>query len=96
MTTRRWLIVVAAIALMLGSGAEGVREWERRARYLEAAAYHADQQQLAHQMSAAAPDETFLQESETHHAMLRRKYERAASRPWEVIPIDAAIGSIPY
>ena len=87
MTTRRWMISIASIALVLGGGLEARRLWLRRAIYLKEAAYHAYQERIAHQMGVIHPlGRGEMKEVELREAARRRVFERAAARPWEIVP----------
>ncbi|MHB1557700.1 MAG: hypothetical protein ACYC61_09490 [Isosphaeraceae bacterium] len=92
MTTRRWMIAVAAVALLLGLVAETAR---RRSHYLRLAAHH---QELSRRngsifgggvMIRSNPmtrksDMTSLPKIE-HHERLAEKYRLAACFPWRTL-----------
>jgi hypothetical protein len=104
MTTRRWLIAVAAIALLIGGGV-----WlkQRRDYFLSLAQSH--QREVA---SSTARGEALksrlgsksgmtieeimnlhrdydrMMDRAEHHASLARKYERAARYPWLLVEPD--------
>jgi hypothetical protein len=81
------MIAIASIALVLGTGLEARRLWLRRAFYLKEAAYHASQEQIAHQMGVMHRHARYEMEQEAaREAVRRRRFERAASRPWEMVP----------
>lgn len=86
MTTRRWLIVVALVALALG--AETLRE--RRQMYLSEADMHAfwerrfDPQFVGDWFGPGLNDAR----RQRYHGRLRLKYERAARSPWLLVAPD--------
>jgi hypothetical protein len=102
MTTRRWMLAVAAIELMIGGG---VLLKQRRDYFLSLAQSH--RKEVA---SSTARVKSLMSRSGTaglaieevmrlhhdydrmmdradHHASLARKYERAARYPW--LPVEA-------
>lgn len=91
LTTRRLMYVVAAVALVLG----GERWWRHYQSCSQVAMRHdAAARTWSHYATSGVPayaaggvaaDPTAMIE---HEDRLRRKYERAAFRPWEPIPPD--------
>jgi hypothetical protein len=86
MTTRRWTLVIASVALLLGAE----RLAERRAYFLgraEAEASRADD--LINGCMCLKEEycvEGFPERLTAHYLSLARKYERAARRPW--LPVE--------
>jgi hypothetical protein len=100
MTTRRWMIAVAIVAIGLGAwilgarsrayavqaGNHGYREFMCR---LAIRAYEANPRGVT--VSGPEPVEVIIDRSRRltgHYAALKRKYERAASRPWLPVAPD--------
>lgn len=80
MTTRRWIIAVAIVGIVLGVTIE------RRNRFGKTADYHwAEFMELAGRISPFATEDRDWRPIEWHEAM-KRKYERAASYRW--LPVD--------
>jgi hypothetical protein len=102
MTTRRWIIVVAVIGLMIGGGVLLIRQ--RRDYFLALAQSH--QQEAASSMArGTALKSRFgsmpggrieigqlfrncdrMVDRASHHAAMAHKYERAARYPW--LPVE--------
>jgi hypothetical protein len=93
MTTRRWMIAVALVAVPLAVATELGR---RRSEDLRRAAYHAYQGRyggsvfgdgvvLRFAPKAGKPDITSVAKIE-HHARLAEKYQYAARYPW--LPVE--------
>jgi hypothetical protein len=88
MTTRRWILVLATVALLLSDG----RLAERRTFFLgraEADASRADD--LINGRMCFEEDYSVSGYSERladYWLTLARKYERAATRPWLCVPHD--------
>jgi hypothetical protein len=89
-TVRTLMALVAVAAIVFG----GALLWHTASSYREKALYHAN---LQSSMIMAFGDLDSVDEAElarvseawrTCHSALRRKYERAASRPWEYVPPD--------
>jgi hypothetical protein len=86
MTTRRWIFAVVIAATFL----EGYREWELSRQYRLKARMHAGRegpQQVKigagfYVYSLPGPDVA------AYHAAMRKKYERAATRPWKSVEPD--------
>ena len=103
-TVRRLMIAVAILALLMG-GALKFREWRRfAATYRAKAQEHADVESMLRSIAAIdgdaspvdislapnTPTKRFpIRDVADHEARLRRKYERAASRPWFPISPDS-------
>jgi hypothetical protein len=93
-TVRRMMVAVAVVALVLGAVALGVRsgEFRNRARY--------------HEVMAASPllgvkpappvfdPVRYTPKWSAYHARLKRKYERAARRPWLFVAPDPPLPSL--
>jgi hypothetical protein len=92
-TVRRLMAVVAVLAVLLGAGAEVVRlarlaeDYRQRAKYFVAAEDVRNLTVAAERMvdpgAARKPDRIAA-----HYAQLRRRYERAAARPWLPVAPD--------
>jgi hypothetical protein len=103
MTTRRWMVAVAAIGLMIGGGV-----WlkQRRDYFLslvqshqkEVASSTARGQALKSRFASTSGmtteeimhlhrDYDRMMDRAEHHALLARKYERAGRYPW--LPVEA-------
>jgi hypothetical protein len=91
MTTRRLMVAVAIVALLLASQ----RIYDRRARMSAIASNHAKREKI--ELMALAEYRSFMDQldperaqstlkyltsSSKYHADMRRKYERAARYPW--------------
>ena len=104
MTTRRWMIAVAAIGLMIGGG---VVLKQRRDYFLSLAQSH--QKEVAsstargnalksrfggtlgmtvEEITRLHGDYDRMMDRADHHASLARKYERAARYPWLLVEPD--------
>ncbi len=84
MTTRRWMIAVAVVGIVLGVTIE------RRNRFRKIAAHHQGQfRKLVSQghliLSSGSSDDPIMRRLEWHESM-RLKYERSARYPW--LPVD--------
>ena len=104
MTTRRWMVVVAVIGLLVGGG---VRLKRRRDYFLSLARSHAQKmpsstaegkalrsrfgstsRMSGEEILLLSRDFDRLRNRADHHAALRRKYERAARYPWMSVEPD--------
>jgi hypothetical protein len=105
MTTRRWIVVVAMVALMLGAGV-----WLKRRRDYFLSLVQSHQNEVASfitrgqalkarlgSTSGMTSEEIMrmysafdrMMDRADHHASLARKYEDAARRPWVPVAPDA-------
>jgi hypothetical protein len=90
--TVRWLMgAVAIVAAIMG----GVDLWQRSVFYRSKVAHHARMERSSLFLFWVGNKPNDLKELPRvnrawteHHAALRRKYERAAARPWEYVPPD--------
>jgi hypothetical protein len=78
MTTRRWTIAVAVVALLLGAYVT----WHRAVHFIRLAALHAAEAQM---IRSSPSDDPRLAD---YHEGLARKYERASARPWLLVDPD--------
>src|SRR5262245_34825675 len=103
MTTRRWMVAVAVLALVFGGQATRRRwasltstyrakavEYSLKARVAELNALVAD---ASSKLSDTDPSKFALADSRyrqisEHYLALARKYERAATRPWLPVASD--------
>jgi hypothetical protein len=104
MTTRRMMVAVAIVAVLLGTGIT----WRRWRSFARQAEFHANQQ-VSYLMEASnswqlATDEArsgredgvrqFYGEAQDHfkralhHGNMRKKYEQAMWAPWKQVPPD--------
>ena len=87
-TIRRWTLVVAAAALLLGAG----RLAERRAYFLGRAEAEASRADDVINGTICLKDgycvEGFPERLTAHYLSLARKYERASRRPWLSVKPD--------
>jgi hypothetical protein len=101
MTTRRWMIAVAVVAILMGAGLELGR---RSRRFARLAAYHSDValEHFGTQMSLGVwPPQlqdlsvaelarvrilSRVRASVIYHSSLTQKYERATRYPW--LPVE--------
>ena len=80
MTTRRWMVAVAVVGIVLGVTIE------RRERFRQIADYHqAEFMKLASRMKPFAREDRDWHPLEWHETM-KRKYERASALPW--LPVE--------
>ena len=91
MTTRRWMVAVAILAVTI-SVERTRRRWTF---YREQAASHAASEAVcqgyADAFRGVSGEEDRVEQGDTlatYHALLRRKYEHAAAHPWESVPPD--------
>ena len=95
MTTRRWMIALAGVALLLVS----IRLWRLSSDFRSRAAWHGVQEarfkdrlewsrRLAHERDFATSSVTYSLDRISYHAALKGKDERAARRPWLPVPPD--------
>ncbi len=93
MTTRRWMLAVAAVAILLGLVVETAR---RRREYLHRAAHHQELSlrngsifgegvMIRYNPTTRKSDMTSLRKIE-HHERLAEKYRQAARFPW--LPVE--------
>src|SRR5262245_16918363 len=100
MTTRRWMVLVAAMALLLGSVTKTQRLLERRATCSYYAAYHAQREEFyrINAQEAQGREEfsdsarVFFKLADWHMAM-RAKWERGASSTWQSVAPDPPMPS---
>jgi hypothetical protein len=85
MTTRRWMAVVALVAVGMG-----IVRWEQRRSYgLYWADFHAQLESgIQSDCRPGCPHAAEPYPSRVYHARLRREYERAARYPWVRFPTD--------
>jgi hypothetical protein len=93
MTTRRWIVTVVISAGLMGIGVEVKRELRCAHDYRRIAEVYGIAETLNHGQSVTFPNGTTMQgrgsaELATYYMELRRKYERAASRPWLYVEPD--------
>ena len=102
MTTRRWMIAVAVVGLLMGGAIGGVRLKRRHDFFLarvrqhdqEEARFRSWEQNLASAMESlpSSPRDPFLLRWErvrlhaAYHKELKNKYEHAARYPW--LPVE--------
>ncbi len=86
MTTRRWIVVVMIVAVLLG-----VERTRRRAAYLQQRAVENEQAETAIKiilLPAPGTDVESLRRRADYYAHLKEKYRRAARSPWLSIEPD--------
>jgi hypothetical protein len=97
MTTRRWMVVVVIVAVVLGAG----MLIQRSRSYASLASVHAESEKecwrIVQAFEGSRFDPVIWREALVHvrrsrrlfpyHAALRRKYELASRRPW--LPVEA-------
>ena len=90
-TVRRMMVAVAIVAIIMGA----VDLWQNSVSYRSKIAHHAQMERSS--VFVIGGDDTPAAHEELarvsrawteHHATLRRKYERAAARPWKYVPPD--------
>ena len=89
MTTRRWMVVVAVVGLVMGAIVGGVRLKQRKDRLLSRMRYHvqckrywcSDEAVVSHMWDWDRTSQLFA-----YHAAMARKYQDAASCP--LLPIE--------
>ena len=89
MTTRRWMVAIAIVGLVLGGAIGEYRLKRRRDAFLDRARneewwVQTHTGQLSGQMGS--PSEGLLLEAIDYEAAMVRKYERAARFPW--LPVE--------
>jgi hypothetical protein len=97
MTTRRWMVAVAVVALLLGTAVIGHRLKRRHDYFLSRAQYHVSgeagaragaDRELAFMMARKYPPDRVkdimaqAQRAIAYHAFLAHEYHRAARYPW--------------
>ncbi len=80
MTTRRWMIVILTVSLLLGA----IVMWRRAAYFMRLAALH---EMLANDLRIKADPMGDVRAAE-HNERLARMYQRAAVRPWLSVEPD--------
>jgi hypothetical protein len=93
MTTRRWMVAVAAVALLMGIGSEVVRELRLASRYRRLADGYRFVEELNTGKPASFGGTTTIQiapspEWATYYGEMRRNYERAARFPFFPVAAD--------
>jgi hypothetical protein len=88
MTTRRWMIAVAVVAVVLGGIVSPFRVYRTRQRYQSLAINHALAEKAWHLANESDPDVLKMID---YHARLKAKYERAAARPWLAVEPDPPV-----
>jgi hypothetical protein len=92
MTTRRWMLAVALVAVSFWGGRAAIRLKRESARRLSWAARHdaigGELRLILVKMTARAKPRVLrnLRDQIEHHAEIARKYAAAAYRPW--LPIE--------
>jgi hypothetical protein len=92
MTTRRWMVAVAAAGLLMGGIVGGVRLKRRRFDFARRAEVHAilktaDERAVVALQVDNPQEAARLLRSAGHRAMLIRKYRHAARYPW--LPVES-------
>jgi hypothetical protein len=87
MTSRRWMVLVAVIGLLLGVVAEGIQELGHASQYqLLAESYRLgagmNRRERVTFPGAAVVHGALDPELAAYYAKMKRKYEREATRPW--------------
>ena len=93
MTTRRWIVTVVISAGLMGVAVEVKRELRCAHDYRRFAEWYGIAETLNNGQSVTLPSGVTMQGSAsaklaTYYMELRRKYERAASRPWLSVEPD--------
>lgn len=103
LTLRRLMIAVAAVAISIAGGIEANRLWRLRDDYRASAAYHAKRENeerktlsviatIRNEGLEELPRMPVIEEVAhlrvEHHANLKQKYQRAATRPWQSVQPD--------
>ncbi len=85
MTTRRWMVVVALVGLLMGGAIGGIRLKQRHDYFLSWARYHSAFE--GYRRNVAQHDhDPVLARMIDHNAMMARKYREAARYPW--LPVE--------
>lgn len=91
MTTRRWMIAVAIMGVLMAAEATRRRWAELSAEYRQAATLHRALTEVyrsgAH-LDSRVEDPADTLRLVAHQLRLAEKYERAAQRPWLPVPPD--------
>jgi hypothetical protein len=87
MTTRRWMIAVTVVALLMGGPIEGVRLLRRHRTFRRRADVHEILEEHRRLHGREQFDRTRLAD---YHAAITRKYRRAARCPWLPVEPDPA------
>ena len=85
MTTRRWVVVVALVGLLMGGAIGGIRLKQRHDYFLSCARYHSAFE--GYRRNVAQHDhDPVLARMIDYNAMMARKYREAARFPW--LPVE--------
>ncbi|MDR3619031.1 MAG: hypothetical protein P4L85_06735 [Paludisphaera borealis] len=110
MNTRRWMLVVAIVGLVLAAGIQVERLFRLRSEYLAKRSHFAEKELLAEKAKTAAlrgvvsgtyESEEALKYAKTFELLARRygrlraKYERASWHPWIAVVPDYPRGLDP-
>jgi hypothetical protein len=91
MTTRRWMVGIAIVGLVLGGSIGGYRLKRRRDGLLQQARFNEDCVRMhvgLLSVQMGTPLEPLLREAIAYEAAMVRKYERAACFPWLAVERD--------
>jgi hypothetical protein len=91
MTTHRWMISVAIVALIFGAAAEAMRYGRLMALYKEMRGLYAASESIHQMMSLMAgtgAPRKYHGQRKDYYAQLKRKYEYAAAHPWLSVTAD--------
>src|SRR3954447_23215955 len=93
MTTRRWMIVVAVVGMLIGGAIGGVRLKRRRDDFAGRAQHHASAEAVFRSWAKTSLARSrhilaSISRSLAYHADMARQYERAAHHPWLSVEPD--------
>jgi hypothetical protein len=96
MTIRRWIVTVVVLASVMGALTEVNRELRQAYRYRDIASWYAMAEKMNRGGTVTFPGGiTFSggsgEKLAGYYEELKRKYERAAARPWLPIQPDAPL-----
>ena len=89
LTTRRWMVIVATIAVSLGGRIQGIRWkrwWDKCSGSIR---FHSHlETDIQPSCSYGCPHCVVPTPNTAYHARIRQAYERLATNPWEPLPDD--------
>jgi hypothetical protein len=86
MTTRRWMVAVAVVAMLMGEADIAQRLRRRRDEFVSRAQWHGEIVATWNARWRPAPPGAATLRLMDYHGSLARKYERAARYPW--LPVE--------
>jgi hypothetical protein len=93
MTTRRWMVAIAAVGLMMGISIVGYRLKQRHSYFVIRARHHAEVEAMFRSWARTSSARSrhilaSISRNLDYHADMARKYRQAARYPWLSVELD--------